>query len=110
MIKMPDKPNEFDIQSYLHHELKKLYPHVHGEVVIKGDRRKGERGARFDLVCFDAEGQAVLVIEVKRDGWGKRQGYDQREGSKQEHYSTLAGCACIYIKGMADAVQFISEH
>lgn len=90
------KPSEFEIQAEAYHNIKEVYPKTRGEYLIKKDKANGIRGARFDIVIFDAIGEMKLIIEVKRFPYGERETQGKR-------YTELTGVPCIYLRGMKDA-------
>ena len=58
-IKMPQQPSEFEIQSYIHKELKERGHNIRGEV-------SALTRSKFDLVVFASNGVPMRIIEVKK--------------------------------------------
>ena len=82
IIEYPNKSNEFEIQAELYSLLKSYSINVRGEVVDKNIRnalgnKVGFKKSRFDLVVFDKNNIAKIIIEVKPCITRKKEGTKQ---------------------------------
>lgn len=107
---------EFEIHSDCYQLLKQHYPLVRGEVKVAFERPKDEngkslrdkygkkikaqRGARFDIVVFDSNNQAVFVVEVKRN--------EKRKNTKKAHYENIAGVNCHTVGSVEQCEELIN--
>jgi len=90
-IPYPENPSEFEVQAELWWNLLQLGYDARCEVCVHklgGERR----GAQMDIVIFDAQRVARLIIEVKRSGTvgGLRQ---------VRYYGSRHGRWCIMCRG-----------
>lgn len=83
---------EYNIQHIAHNVLSKHYDNIMGEVKIKLPNR---RGARFDLVIFDKNGDAMFSVEIKRK--------ITESHTKKRHYEDILGVPNYLISGMEQA-------
>ena len=80
VVPFPKYKSEFEVQSDLFERLKVLGFNVRGEVKYEV---QGHRGMRFDLVVYNSDNIAELVIEVKNGPSGKKP-------TKQSYYRQMS--------------------
>jgi len=97
-IEIPKTPSEFEIQSYIYNEIKKLGYNVYGEVKsISGKHR-------FDLVIF-YKTFPLIIVEVKTKAATKNSKSIKRQCEAYLAYGTHVELIC----GMNEAKSFISR-
>ena len=104
-IKLPKYYSEFEIQATIYSKLKDHGINIRGEVrgAVKKDGVK--QGSRFDLVIFNQDDAAILVIEVKKN----KQAMNNRSRKNQLVRYMTFGAPVIWITGMIMAETFIKE-
>lgn len=93
-----ENPTEFEVQSFLHGELKAKGKIVRGELVHI-DKKTKEK-SRFDLVVFNDNDEAELIIEVKAAPVKHK---TTLEDTRQYKKYTAFGCKVAFVYGMEDA-------
>lgn len=94
-----EKPTEFEVQAVAYNLLIEAGYITRGEVKVKP---KNQRGCRFDLVIFDSSYNPILVIEVKDNPKAPPH-------KKKLYYEQVAGCPCIQISGMQEALAVVEK-
>ena len=93
MIPYPEKRTEFEVQSDMYQNLKSLGLNVRGEITESknisklSNNKKGFKKCRFDIVVFNSENVAVLIIEVKRGVESNSNFTESRQYRKYKMYN-----------------------
>lgn len=97
-----ENPTEFEVQSFLYGELKAKGKNVRGELVHI--EKKTKLKSRFDLVLFDENDEAEVIIEVKSAPVKHK---TCLEDTRQYKKYTQFGCRVVFIYGINDAKSFL---
>jgi hypothetical protein len=104
VVNRDESHTEFEVQAFLYSAIKQIGLNVRGELVHFD--KKTRQKCRFDLVIFDENNKAKVIIEVKSAPIKHK---TRLEDTRQYQKYTSFGCRVVFVYGMDDAVNYVDS-